>query len=248
MIAYIARGMVLLALIGMLFLMICGCLYLKNLFHKDKKDTETVNSALTTVTENSEDSEKEIENETGETYNGEISIVLDAGHGGYDGGTVSGEIYEKDIVFSVVQKMQKLLEQKGYTVILTRKEDKFISLEERVETANQSEADLFLSIHCNYFEKDSQVKGLECYYWKDDTDGKQYAEQLINAIKKRGLIECRNAKSENYYVIKNTKMPAILVELGYLSNRAECIQLSDEEYQNELAQELVESILQSIMV
>lgn len=173
-----------------------------------------------------------------------IMIILDAGHGGKDNGTSYKEEKEKDINLAVVEKMKELLEQKGVTVVLTREIDEFISLDERVDMANQLEADLFISIHCNDYAEDSSVKGLECYYWEGSI-GENYANNIIEILKDRGNVETRNAKPENYRVLRNTKMPSVLIELGYISNREDRQNLIDNDYQEKLAEELVECILQS---
>ena len=122
----------------------------------------------------------------------------------------------------------------------------FIKLEERVRVANGEKADLFVSIHCNYYEKDSSIYGLECYYCKGAEDGKYYAERILDTIEKSGEIVSRNTKPSGYYILKNTTVPAVLVETGYLSNYNERNQLISGEYQGKLAQELVEGIVEGL--
>lgn len=99
------------------------------------------------------------------------TVVLDAGHGGEDGGTVEQTAMEKEINLAVVLKMRELLENQDIRVVLTREQDMFMKLEERVQVANGEKADLFVSIHCNYYEKDSSIYGLECYYCKGAEEG-----------------------------------------------------------------------------
>ena len=226
----------------MLLLMVCGCLYIRDFFRKDHKDSalkaDSVREAVPGVEENKPDTEFPEQ----EKY----TVVLDAGHGGEDGGTVEQTATEKEINLAVVLKMRELLENQGICVVLTREQDIFIKLEERVRVANGEKADLFVSIHCNYYEKDSSIYGLECYYCKGAEDGKYYAERILDTIEKSGEIVSRNAKPSGYYILKNTTVPAVLVEAGYLSNYNERNQLMSGEYQGKLAQELVEGIVEGL--
>ena len=127
------------------------------------------------------------------------------------------------------------MEEQGIRVVLTRDKDIFMKLEERVQIVNGEKADLFISIHCNYYEKDSSIYGLECYYCKSGEEGKHYAEKIMETIE----------ESKNY-ILKNTKVPAVLVEIGYLSNYNERNQLMSEEYQEKLAGELVKGIVKGL--
>ena len=248
-IAYTVRGIVAAVLAVMLLLMVCGCLYIRDFFRKDHKDSalkaDSVREAVPGVEENKPDTEFPEQ----EKY----TVVLDAGHGGEDGGAVSvtgGPVEqtatEKEINLAVVLKMRELLENQGICVVLTREQDIFIKLEERVRVANGEKADLFVSIHCNYYEKDSSIYGLECYYCKGAEEGKYYAERILDTIEKSGEIVSRNAKPSGYYILKNTTVPAVLVETGYLSNYNERNQLISGEYQGKLAQELVEGIVEGL--
>lgn len=241
-IAYTVRGIVAAVLAVMLLLMVCGCLYIRDFFRKGHKDSalkaDSVREAVPGVEENKPDTEFPEQ----EKY----TVVLDAGHGGEDGGTVEQTATEKEINLAVVLKMRELLENQGICVVLTREQDIFIKLEERVRAANGEKADLFVSIHCNYYEKDSSIYGLECYYCKGAEDGKYYAERILDTIEKSGEIVSRNAKPSSYYILKNTTVPAVLVETGYLSNYNERNQLISGEYQGKLAQELVEGIVEGL--
>ena len=170
-------------------------------------------------------------------------VVLDAGHGGKDVGTSYGNIYEKDINLSIALEIKECLEQEGIEVILTRSSDEFISLEERAAAANQTDAEVFVSIHCNYYEDDSSVSGVEGYYCSDSEEGKELAESILSTLGKNESITVRNAKSEEYYVLEHTNMPALLLEVGYLSNFEERQQLSNGDYKKILSQEIAKGIL-----
>ena len=177
----------------------------------------------------------------------EFVLMLDAGHGGNDVGTGSEEYYEKDINLDIVKQMKALLEYCGVTVILTRAGDETESLDERCTMANESGADWFVSIHCNYCEEDASVAGLECYYWADSAPGLSFAERLVGAVQESGAIKIRGTKTEDFHVLRETKIPAVLVETGYISNEEEREKLMDSAYQNDLSVYLTKGIIEGYL-
>ncbi len=235
-IVYALRGTVLLVLGMMAVLMVCGCLYIyEHVFKKTNvREADAYFGALSYL-----DGEGA---ETQGNFEAGFTVVLDAGHGGADGGTEEGAAIEKEINLAVALKMKKLLESGGISVILTRDSDDSVGLDERVERANREQADLFVSLHCNYYDKDSSIRGLECYYDSGSETGKQYAEQIVQKMTEQGAVEVRNAKPGNYHILRNAHVPAVLVEMGYLSNYRERKDLMSEEYQEKLAAELVNAI------
>ncbi|MCI8585430.1 MAG: N-acetylmuramoyl-L-alanine amidase [Lachnospiraceae bacterium] len=172
-----------------------------------------------------------------------VVIVLDAGHGGRDQGTSSGDILEKEINLRVAERLEKVLKEQDVKVLLTRTDDTKVGLEDRAKYANEQEADIFVSIHCNYCEEDAGVNGLECYYREDSEEGKTLAEQIIEGISADDAIACRGTRTANFRVLTKTDMPAVLVEIGYLSNQGERGKLTDESYQELLAGRLADGIL-----
>lgn len=172
-----------------------------------------------------------------------VVIVLDAGHGGRDQGTSAGEVLEKDINLRLSERLAGILEDADMKVLLTRTDDTKVGLEERAKYANEQEADFFVSIHCNYCEDDAGVNGLECYYREDSEEGRALAEQVVEAVQSDGAIPCRGTRTANFRVLTRTDMPAVLVEIGYLSNRDECAKLTEESYQKLLAEKLAAGIL-----
>lgn len=181
--------------------------------------------------------------ETKEKRPGVTLVVVDAGHGGKDQGTCSGDTLEKDINLSVAFRVAEKLKAQGADVLLTRSVDEKIDLEERAVIANEAEADLFVSIHCNYCEGDSSVQGLECYYREGSEGGQSLADQVVAAVQEEEQIACRGTRTADFRVLRKTDMPAILVELGYLSNREECGKLTEDAYQELLADRIVAGIL-----
>lgn len=248
-IAYTLRTLVGIVLTGMLLLMICGVMFIyekwsgKIIFGK----TVQANADISSQNDTADSLRGGDAGRTDPLYRKEgYCVVLDAGHGGSDGGTQADDALEKEINLAVVLFMQSLLEESGVEVVLTRETDETLSLDERTEIANSKEADLFVSIHCNFYEDDASVSGLECYYFEGADSGMAYAEKILEKIEAGGKVETRNAKESDFYVLRRTEMPAVLVELGYMSNTRECQLLTEKAYQETLAEELVNGILETL--
>ena len=242
-IAYLLRAIVILIPIIMMILMVCGCLYI---YERFTKEDEKVNKYTDIYTDRNAGNDAAPVASTENNALG-FCVVVDAGHGGIDGGTVSGKAVEKDINLSVAWKLKAILENDNIEVILTRSSDENISLPDRTSVANDSNADFFISLHCNYYEEDARIAGLECYYDNSNaTESKRYAESIIDAVSLSEDIETRHAKTEGYYVLRNTQMPAVLVEMGFLSNYSESQKLLDDDYQESLAQRIAEGISNEI--
>ena len=247
MIAYLLRTIVILIPIIMMILMVCGCLYIYERFTKEDEKGNKYTDIYTGIY-----TDKNAGNDAAPVASTEnnapgFCVVVDAGHGGSDGGTVSGRAVEKDINLSVALKLKAILENDNIEVILTRSSDENMSLADRTFVANDSNADFFISLHCNYYEKDARIAGLECYYNNSNAaESKGYAESIINAVSLSEDIETRYAKTEGYYVLRNTQMPAVLVEMGFLSNYSESQKLLDDDYQESLAQRIAEGISNEI--
>ncbi|MCD8067820.1 MAG: N-acetylmuramoyl-L-alanine amidase, partial [Lachnospiraceae bacterium] len=131
-------------------------------------------------------------------------------------------------------------------VLLTRTSDENLDLEERAALANDGGADYFISLHCNYYEDSSSIRGLECYYYTGASDGGLLADSILQYIDEYTQIETRKTGEQDLSVLRNTTMTAVLIEMGYLSNAQECSMLSSESYQEELAQAIAEGILFAI--
>ena len=242
-IAYLLRAIVILIPIIMMILMVCGCLYIYERFTKEDEKVNKYTDIYTDIyTDRNAGNDVAPVTSTENNVPG-FCVVVDAGHGGSDGGTVSGKAVEKDINLSVALKLKAILENDNIEVILTRSTDENMNLADRISVANDSNADFFISLHCNYYEKDAKIAGLECYYNNSNAvESKGYAESIINAVSLSEDIETRYAKTEGYYVLRNTQMPAVLVEMGFLSNDSESQKLLDDDYQESLAQRIAEGI------
>lgn len=237
--------------------MVCGALYLRDLTRARKAIQEASGKNVETEVEGTVPSQEEtVPEETGQEPSEpehSFTVVVDAGHGGNDSGTnvtIGGElIEEKHITLEVAEKVKDLLEERDITVLMTRVRDEYVSLDERTQISRDSEADLFLSIHCNSFEKDTSVSGLECYYWVDDEEGLDYASSIQKAVKEieglraRGVRESSH-KSNNYEVLRENDRPAVLIEMGFITNDEEREKLQDDEYQQLLAEKFVQGIME----
>ena len=184
-------------------------------------------------------------------------IVIDAGHGGEDGGT-SGhlggrEILEKHLNLDVAQRLCTLLTDAGYTVVMTRTEDrllydrdvdyngrkKALDMAARLHLTQQAadpDGALFVSIHMNSFPQ-SEYRGLQVYYSSNSADSRILAQSIQDTAREQLAPDNHRAikEGENIYLLKNLSCPAVLVECGFLSNPDECAALATEEYQNRVA-------------
>lgn len=173
-------------------------------------------------------------------------ICIDPGHGGRDSGTVGGNgTLEKTIALDIATRVAHGLEANGAVVVMTRAKDRFVALEDRVRICNGAGAGLFLSIHANGFYS-PDVHGFELYYLGDDSalEAGRAAEQIRRAL--AAVVEARDrgVRRADFTVLSRTTCPALLVEVGYLSNRAECARLLDEEYRQQLADAIVAGIVE----
>jgi|CeladaMinimDraft_18_1061708.scaffolds.fasta_scaffold01657_3 N-acetylmuramoyl-L-alanine amidase len=167
-------------------------------------------------------------------------VVIDAGHGGEDPGapSVTGH-WEKTFNLAVARKVYKLLEEDSeITPYMTRSDDAYIGLYERAGIANELGADLFVSIHANRFE--SWVSGVETYY--NRADSLRLAEVLHKHMLKATGLPDRGVRKANFVVIRETTMPAVLLESGYLSNQKDAKLLFTESVQDRIAAEIVAGI------
>lgn len=238
----LCRIFVYLLLVVNFFLVVCGILYLRSCFQPERVEGASAGArTVTQVTVSDPQAAEGIFSEKG------IRVVLDAGHGGDDPGTLSELADECDINLAVTRKVAEFLSAEGIEVLLTRDGDETVSLDERVTIANDSGADYFFSLHCNYYEDDNNIRGLECYYHPDSVASQTLAEQMIDYLSSQTDMEVRSARDEDFYVLRKTKMTAVLIELGYLSNAGECSRLVSESYQEELARAVSDSIINSIL-
>lgn len=173
--------------------------------------------------------------------NGRKLVVLDAGHGAKDSGAVgvTGK-YEKKFNLAIVLKAAELLKKENkIDVVLTRSDDTFLELKERVAIANNLKADLFISVHANSASS-SSASGTETYY--ERVDSKALANVMHKYLVQATGLTDRGVRYGNFHVIRETKMPAVLLEVGYLSNKTDEALLFTEALQNKVAASIVSGI------
>ena len=168
-------------------------------------------------------------------------VVLDPGHGGSDYGAIREGINEKDITLDVAQRVASILKSKGYKVVMTRNDDTFVSLQDRVDFSENESPEIFVSIHVNSAVA-TEPKGIETHYYHD------YSKELARIIhshlikeidtKDRGLVKSK------FYVINHTTVPAILVEMGFLSNSDERAELISDKRKQKTAKAIAEGIIE----
>ncbi|KGE17761.1 N-acetylmuramoyl-L-alanine amidase family protein [Paenibacillus wynnii] len=168
-------------------------------------------------------------------------VVLDAGHGAKDSGAVgvTGK-YEKAFNLAIVLKAAALLKkEKNIDVVLTRSDDTFLELKERAAIANNLNADLFISVHANS-SASSRATGAETYYQRQAS--KAFATVMHKYLVPATGLSDRGVRYGNFHVIRETKMPAVLLEVGYLSNKGDEALLFTEALQNRVAAAMVSGI------
>jgi len=173
-------------------------------------------------------------------------IVLDAGHGGYDLGAHSEHCEEKNLALQTSLLVKKYLSEMGYRILLTRADDVFIPLKDRASIANKSHARLFLSIHYNA-AKTPLANGVEVYYYNKSTDwrtisSKRLGRCILSRLLDRTKAASRGIKEGNFLVIRETLMPAILIEGGFITNAGECRKLTDKHYVDQIAKAIAEGV------
>lgn len=185
-----------------------------------------------------------------------FTVTIDPGHGGRDGGASNGNVLEKDLNLAVAQKLRDVVNNNGGAAVLTREGDepdipgsngkfnKKADLEHRLFVLQDSGSDLFVSVHMNKFT-DAKYSGAQVFYSQNSEDSKRLGELVQKSLRENvDNSNTREAKRNEagIYVLKNAKVPAILVECGFLSNSDELGKLQSDEYQQQLADAIFKGI------
>lgn len=168
-------------------------------------------------------------------------IVLDAGHGGTDPGAQRGITNEKDITLSVVKYLSEFLKAQGIQVHLTRQDDTFISLQDRVDITNKTNPNAFVSVHVNAMESSNEISGLETYFQTEQS--KELASDIHKNLLDTLKVPDRNIRKAKFYVINRTEVPSVLAEIGFISNQSEREKLISSDYQKQVAEGLAKGII-----
>ncbi|HIK28007.1 MAG: N-acetylmuramoyl-L-alanine amidase [Oscillatoriaceae bacterium SKW80] len=175
--------------------------------------------------------------------NGRVVVVIDPGHGGRDPGAIGiGGLREKDVVLDISLQVSSILEQQGVQVVMTRTDDREIDLEPRVQLAERVNATLFVSIHANAINMSrSDVNGVETYYY---SSGLGLARAIHNSMLQYTGARDRRVRQANFYVLRRTSMPAVLVEVGFVTGAEDAARLADPAFRTLMAQAIAYGIMQ----
>lgn len=167
------------------------------------------------------------------------TVVIDPGHGGHDKGGQWGRVYEKHLALDTSARLESHLKQMGFNTVMTRRSDYFISLPQRVSIANRYKNAIFVSVHYNYTWK-QHVSGLETFY--HSSQSQKLAQYVQQGMLRRVKAVDRGAKWARYYVIRNTTIPSILVECGFVSSPSERARMKSAWYRDSIARGVAEGI------
>jgi N-acetylmuramoyl-L-alanine amidase len=173
-----------------------------------------------------------------------LTIVVDPGHGGTDPGAIGNGLYERDMVLDIGKRLQSKLEAVGANIVMTRATDTYITLSDRVKTANDIGANAFISIHNNAASSGS-ANGTETYW--NDIHASQESQELATEIQKELIKQLgtrdRGVKEADYRVIKDTTMVSVLVEVAFITNSSDATKLANPEFRDKAAQAIYQGLL-----
>ena len=166
-----------------------------------------------------------------------MKIMLDAGHGGNDSGAIGIDFKEKDFNLEISNLVKSYLGEYNCTVYTTREQDNTLSLEDRVKLSNKNNCDIYVSIHCNAYSN-STANGFESFSYKSNNElQNKIHDNLMKVLK----LKDRGKKTSNFYVIKNTYAKAVLLELGFITNK------SDSEFMKKNKESIAKAITNGIV-
>ena len=170
------------------------------------------------------------------------TVVIDPGHGGFDQGGIPGQkVPEKMVALDTALRLQKLLERAGLRTVMTRSTDVFVPLSMRSAIANAQSDAIFVSIHYNASTR-SGAQGIETY--SENNRGAVLAARIQRQIVTRVSTENRGIRSAEYYVLRNCRLPAVLVECGFLTNPMEAQLALTPAYREQVAEQIAAGIIE----
>ena len=168
-------------------------------------------------------------------------MVVDAGHGGIDrGGRPLSGAPEKELALDTAKRLAKVLRSKGFRVVETRKRDNFIPLPTRTAISNRTGDSIFVSIHYNWVPRRG-ARGVEIYYFSPRSW--RLASNILRQAVRAYPTESRGVKRNNFYVLRENRRPAVLCELGFVSNPQENRYLQNRTYRQRIAEHVAEAIV-----
>ena len=169
-----------------------------------------------------------------------ITVVIDAGHGGFDRGGIPGQrVSEKDMTLDVARRLKSVLTASGYRVVMTRDSDDFIPLGTRCSIANSNRNAIFVSVHFNSATR-AGASGIETYFYSRDSLA--LASAIHHYVVGGAPSSSRGVRRRGYYVLRKTSIPAVLVECGFLTNPTEAAYAQNASYRQKLAEEIAAGV------
>jgi len=172
-------------------------------------------------------------------------VCLDVGHGGKDPGVTNGNYFEKDYVLKVANFTMDLLAGDNIPVFMTRYNDSFLTLSKRTEIANNAQSTIFVSLHFNG-AKDPSAHGIETFHFPGSKQGKILASNIQSKMIQTLDGRDRGVKSANFLVLRQTTMPAVLVEPAFITNEKEKNLIISRDFQLDCARAITNGILSFI--
>ena len=163
------------------------------------------------------------------------TVVIDPGHGGTDPGAVKDGVYEKDINLDIALRLRQLLDSSGARVVMTREEDSSVQLSERSRMANEAMPDAIISIHCNSTTWDIFPSGTESYYFNSVPYSQELAALVHTCVVRELQLMDRKVRRGDYHMVRETRAPAVLVEVAFMSNGVDLQRLRDPESRQKAA-------------
>ncbi len=185
-------------------------------------------------------------------------IIVDAGHGGHDGGAVANGVIEKNMALDVAQRLKRELEAAGLRVLMTRSKDNFLELEDRAALAGKYQASAFVSIHLNTDGEGSEAEGIETYFAESKTlssrqlaasqptmaqNGIDLASSVQRMVCTITKAQNRGFKARSYAVVAQASCPAVLVECGFITSATESVKLKRESYRDQVAEGIARGVM-----
>jgi N-acetylmuramoyl-L-alanine amidase len=169
-----------------------------------------------------------------------ITVVIDAGHGGYDRGGIPGQrVSEKEMTLDVARRLRSVLQASGYRVVMTRDSDVFVPLGTRTAIANSQRNAIFVSVHFNSATRRG-ASGIETYFY--GRDSLALASAVHHYVAGGAPSENRGVRRRGYFVLRRTNIPAVLVECGFLTNPTEAAYAQNASYRQKLAEAIASGV------
>ncbi len=186
-------------------------------------------------------------------------VVVDAGHGGHDGGAVANGVIEKNMSLDIANRLKRELEAAGVRVVMTRSGDRFLTLDERAAMAGTHGAAAFVSVHLNTDGEGSDAEGIETYFaeskglmarrlvsageGRTERDGAEFARTVQRLVCGATKAESRGIKARDYAVVARAACPAVLVECGFITSASESVRLKQAGYRDKVADGIARGVV-----